>query len=511
MIKRVARIVKWVLFALALFWAASCLWQSAKGFLHENNSHEECSRAPEYADLVAGMVGRNLGYVATESRDLDPTDRERVVYMSWEISPGTVTPISPDMVPSWQGPLVGPAGATEEAEDRYEACGFYVMACNESAVLRSRVNFQPDPREDHAPMDMSFRSLLGVLVAMFMLLCAWLRLRGDGKTSVVTAAFALAVFVALASASLRYGLTSPNGLATYAGKAKLFLLAHGVPSGFFTDRAYAVYQPAYPPGMVIPAIISFLIGGCGNFWLQLFVPFVLALLFVELAGRPTVFSVSLAAAYVLCLVAQGMAIGYYAEPLCALVLVMGWRAVRQGRTSLGWTLVGCAGLVRPEGLLLAMAALCLHSIGERRLELGWIFAAVAPGMIWQLLMTALGAGLQGYDFTAGPSFEHLTCFAEHFVSCLANGVNGSGVALCACLLILGCGRIRTGLLLLASWIAVVAVGGILVACSESVHFEWILEMLLGRYMWLVSAVLVCEAWHAQGRVRGWYSPRTRMN
>ena len=280
MIKRVARIVKWVLFALALFWAASCLWQSAKGFLHENNSHEECSRAPEYADLVAGMVGRNLGYVATESRDLDPTDRERVVYMSWEISPGTVTPISPDMVPSWQGPLVGPAGATEEAEDRYEACGFYVMACNESAVLRSRVNFQPDPREDHAPMDMSFRSLLGVLVAMFMLLCAWLRLRGDGKTSVVTAAFALAVFVALASASLRYGLTSPNGLATYAGKAKLFLLAHGVPSGFFTDRAYAVYQPAYPPGMVIPAIISFLIGGCGNFWLQLFVPFVLALLFV---------------------------------------------------------------------------------------------------------------------------------------------------------------------------------------------------------------------------------------
>ena len=194
-IKRVARIVKWILFALALFWAASCLWQSAKGFLHENNSHEECSRAPEYADLVAGMVGRNLGYVATESRDLDPTDRERVVYMSWEISPGTVTPISPDMVPSWQGPLVGPAGATEEAEDRYEACGFYVMACNESAVLRSRVNFQPDPREDHAPMDMSFRSLLGVLVAMFMLLCAWLRLRGDGKTSVVTAAFALAVFI----------------------------------------------------------------------------------------------------------------------------------------------------------------------------------------------------------------------------------------------------------------------------------------------------------------------------
>lgn len=496
--------------ATAILLAADLIRHGAVNLWRETVGHIECSPAPDYADLVAGLRGGCLGALVMNAQDLSPMERERVIYMSWEVAPGTVTPVAYGDASEWGGILVGPVGATAESEERYERSGYLTLASNESAVLRSQTVIPTEPREEHATPDRSCRGLFGVLVAMWFLFFGWYRLRPGGRPTYASLGLGLLVFGVLASISLRYGLTSPNGLATYAGKAKLFLLAHGIPSGFFTDPAYAVYQPAYPPGMVIPAIISFLIGGCGNFWLQLFVPFVLALLFVELAGRPTVFSVSLAAAYVLCLVAQGMAIGYYAEPLCALVLVMGWRAVRQGRTSLGWTLVGCAGLVRPEGLLLAMAALCLHSIGERRLELGWIFAAVAPGMIWQLLMTVLGAGLQGYDFTAGPSFEHLTCFAEHFVSCLAHGVNGSGVALCACLLMLGRGRIRTGLLLLASWIAVVVAGGILVACSESVHFEWILEMSLGRYMWLVSAVLVCEACLAQRRVRVWHSSRTRL-
>ena len=96
------------------------------------------------------MHGWDIGYVATNARDLDPIDRDRVIHMSWEVSPGTVTPVSRDEIDAWNGVLVGPSGATPEAEERYEENGFYTMAYNESDTLRSRVGLHVEPRDEHA-------------------------------------------------------------------------------------------------------------------------------------------------------------------------------------------------------------------------------------------------------------------------------------------------------------------------------------------------------------------------
>ena len=477
---------------IAVLLAVICLWRAAENIWRETVDHVECEGPLDYADLVAGMKGRDLGYVATDVRDLNPTDRERLIHMDWEVSPGKVTPVSSEEVLSWSCPIVGPWGSSLGSEDRYEANGFYTMAYNDSAVLRSRVVLNAEPREDHAPKDRSLSGLLGVLVTMGLFGFAWCRLRADGRPAKTGIILGLVVFVLLSSVSLRYGLTAPNGLAVYAGKAKLFLLAHGIPAGFFTDAGYADYQPAYPPGMVLPALISFLVGGCGNFWLQLFVPFTLSLLFIELASGSNPFSVVLALAYVLCPVAQRLAIGYYAEPLCALLLVLGYGNVCRGQRGMGWMIVGCSALIRPEGLLLACVLWLLVSMKDGRWNWRDVAAAVMPGVVWQLLMVATGSGLQGYDFLSIPDGGGVLRAAAEVVHRLVVGFDGSAIAVCAVIMLLGRRMSGRGAAATAFWASVVVLGVVLVGFSTSSHIEWIIEMSFGRYLWLSSAILVKE-------------------
>ena len=72
---------------IAVLLAVICLWRAAENIWRETVDHVECEGPLDYADLVAGMKGRDLGYVATDVRDLNPTDRERLIHMDWEVSP----------------------------------------------------------------------------------------------------------------------------------------------------------------------------------------------------------------------------------------------------------------------------------------------------------------------------------------------------------------------------------------------------------------------------------------
>lgn len=488
--------------------AACCLWRACQCILQGAKCRKDADSALDYADIVAGMKGRRLGYVASDALDIDPTDRKRVIYMSWEVSPGTVTPISPGGAASWRGPIVGPAGATPDAEDGYERNGFFVVARNESAVLRSRVVVDAHPREEHAQRDFSCLGFVGALASVGLLGMVWYCLHPGKSPSPVSVVLGVAVFVMLSSAALRYGLTSPNGLATYGGKAKLFLLSHGVPHGFFSDPAYAVYQPSYPPGMVLPPLVAFAVGGCGTAWIQLFVPFVLALLFVELVPKPTLASIALAAAYVLCPVAQQLAIGFYAEPLCALLMALGCGNLRSGRSSLGWAVVGLAGIVRPEGLLLAMILWMVMSLTERRWRWLDFVMVFSPGAMWQFMVAIAGARLQGFNFSGRPSLGVIVKAAQVVVGHHALDFEVGGVVWMALMFVLSrsCRRGGAGLLAFAG---AVASGIVLVAFTASRHVDWIVETVFDRYLWLSCAVLMCFA-KADSRTSGSFSASKKL-
>lgn len=474
-----------------LLFSAYCLWTAARFVWRANASHVECSRSLDYADLVAGMHGWDIGYVATNARDLDPIDRDRVIHMSWEVSPGTVTPVSRDEIDAWNGVLVGPSGATPEAEERYEENGFYTMAYNESATLRSRVGLHVEPRDEHAAWCLSALGLLGAFASMAALGMLWRWLHVGNWPSFALVALGLAVFAVLASVSMRCGLTSPNGLATYAGKAKLFLLAHGIPAGFFTSPAYEVYQPAYPPGMVLPPLVAFAIGGFENAWMQLFVPFVLSLLFLELLPCPSPASIALAAAYVLCPVAQQFSIGFYAEPLCALLLVLGYRNMRAGKTALGWTVIGFAGLVRTEGFLLAGLLWLFSSISNRNLEWRSLAAVLVPGAAWQLLITIVGTRLQGWDFASIPSLDVMLHSSVQVGRQLVAGFE-SGMGALVLLISLGVIAGGRGKVAVPVFICAVALGLVSMGFATTRHVEWVLHTVFDRFLWLSLSILVYD-------------------
>lgn len=337
----------------------------------ENTCHVADEHVPAYADIVAGLVGEEIGYLVENPLDIRPIDRTRIIHMNWEVAPGAITPITIEEIGEWRGAIVCPANAMSQIESCYEQNGFAIMAHNEFAALRARSELFVEPRESHSEAKGTIEGILGVTVALAALFIFWHLARVRLPHHPILFFAALTVFVALSSVALQFGLTAPNGLATYAGKARLFILAHGIPDGFWSSCAYSVYQPSYPLAMVVFAFVAFGVSGSFDvFWLQLFVPFVLSLIFVELSGRRLV-AFMLAASYVLCPLAIKLAIGFYAEPLCALVLILGWKNLRVGKPAVGWMLIGMAGLVRHEGLLVAVTLSSVYMISKRSFK--WNF------------------------------------------------------------------------------------------------------------------------------------------
>lgn len=304
---------------------------------------------------------------------------------------------------------------------------------------------------------------------------------------------ALIVFAALGSVALRFGLTAPNGLGTYAGKARLFILAHGIPDGFWSSCAYSVYQPSYPFAMVVFAFVFFVVGDSFDvFWLQLFVPFVLSLIFIELAGR-RLMAFALAVSYVLCPLAIKLAIGFYAEPLCALVLILGWKNLRVGKPIVGWALIGMAGLVRHEGLLIAVILCSVYMILKRSFKWKFFLLASGPGALWQLLMLVLGAHLQGYDFSQAPSLSGIVMGGVEAVRNLVIGRNGSMIGTLAILMLLTRRNNATDWTIIVSFSLMISASVVLLSFSETCEFSWLVETVVGRFLWLAAAIPVCEA------------------
>ena len=459
----------------------------------ENICHVADEHVPAYADIVAGLVGEEIGYLVENPLDIRPIDRTRIIHMNWEVAPGAITPITIEEIGEWRGAIVCPANAMSQIESCYEQNGFAIMAHNEFAALRARSELFVEPRESHSEAKGTIEGILGVTVALAALFIFWHLARVRLPHHPILFFAALTVFVALSSVALRFGLTAPNGLGTYAGKARLFILAHGIPDGFWSSCAYSVYQPSYPFAMVVFAFVFFVVGDSFDvFWLQLFVPFVLSLIFVELAGR-RLMAFTLAVSYVLCPLAIKLAIGFYAEPLCALVLILGWKNLRVGKPIVGWALIGMAGLVRHEGLLVAVTLSLVYMISKRSFKWNFFLLASVPGAVWQFLMLVLGAHLQGYDFSQMPSFSGIVMGGLEAVRGLVIGRNGSMIGTLAILMLLIRRTNATDWTVIISFSLMISASVVLLSFSKTCEFGWLVETVLGRFLWLAAAIPICEA------------------
>ena len=100
-----------------------------------------------------------------------------------------------------------------------------------------------------------------------------------------------------------------------------------------------------------------------------------------------------------------MTSGFYAEPFVALLLVLGWRMMRNGRLFVGALVMGMAGLFRLEaGAAAALFAACGCAFrGNPRAKLIAVVSAVVPTLIWIATCLLLGyGGLTDWNITMMP-------------------------------------------------------------------------------------------------------------
>ena len=360
--------------------------------------------------------------------------------------------------------------------------------------------------------DWDARGMVAAVSAIALLFAFWylahngIRLRGSSYM------MGVGVFVLLSIAALYVGPIAPNGICTYGGKAKLILSCGGIPNGFWTADQYTVFQPAYPPGMTVVAMLIYCLSGgiFGTVWIQLVVPAVFAMIYIEMnpynKGWDGFVAASLVCAFILSPLTLRMAVGFYAEPVAALLVLVGLNAIRADKSYRGWFFIGAAGLFRPEGLLIAgilwgmkelLGESCGFGQGGLRRKICSFFLALMPGFLWQLMVYAFGAKIQGFSFDGLPQFATSAQTLEAYVVDIFTGADLFGAVGLLTIVLVFKYRARMlsqrrMILSIAFLVVACAVGAVVMGFNRSSNIEWVLTTHAPRYLWLAFAPLVSE-------------------
>ena len=221
-------------------------------------------------------------------------------------------------------------------------------------------------------------------------------LRGRGAYF-VPLLLAVLVFFATGLIALAHRFVTPYGLAITGGRAKLWFLSGGIPSGFFSDAAWRLLEPAYPPGCTALTFGCYGASGiCGDWLTQLAPCLFAAAAAVFLASRTT----GLARLWLTLLFLTPVALmttgQFYPEPLMALGVLVGWERVRDGQFG-GWLLLGAAGWFKNEGLMFLFAAwLAWRIVSGDHARLRDLAAAMVLPLAWHVGCRLAGASLNNY-------------------------------------------------------------------------------------------------------------------
>lgn len=472
---RLLRPALWLLVAV-------CCWQACSALVGRMRFGSQPEFVPGYRSSARCVSEDRVGVLCEDRDNLDSIDRSRLIAANWELAPRVAEAVDLRQTNAWPTVVLVSSYLSPAVRGQLTDLGYSPVASNEfSAVWTVGPAVRPFAEED---VRVSLREALSVLAVLsLMCLVAWW-CAGTGCLSRDRTVLACVVFGVLGAAAMSHGLLTPNGLGVQAGKAKLLLLAGGVPEGFWSDPRYAVYQPSYPPGLTLLSAAFFLLAGTFGDWLvQLLEPAAMALVFWVLSARTEDrLQLVCLASFLLCPTAQRLASGFYAEPFVLLCVAAGMSRVCAKGGRVGWLVVGCAGLFRHEGLLLAVGLWCGLRLTDGKISLSDVadlVLAMLPGLAWQVFVWSRGAGLFDYDFGALPRLSQMR-EAWHV---LLKTYGQYGLAAGAVFLL------RGRKLVFAGWATLLlAAGPFLLGFSTSTRFEWVASTVLPRYGWLWSGV-----------------------
>lgn len=464
-----------------------------------NGRHTDAYR--ELAERFVPLGGSVYYCGETLDGRLQPSERSVHLTLSWAMSP---TPVRFGGVEDF-----GSADAIVVGRFRRVAFpGYRCVAENDCAALWLKEGIPV--REATRTVGVSpLRELTGVaFVGLLALGFGWLFLwRGDGGyfgggvwLGVVV------VSVVAAGLALTHTFVAPTGLGVYGGKAKLLFLTGGIPSGFFTDSAYSTFQPAYPPGLALMTLVAYVVsGGCGEWLTQLVVVIATALLAAFLFSRT---SSAMARLWTLSAMLTSLSLHvssfYYAEPIVALLVLVGWEHIRErdGRV-LGWVLMGLAGLFKNEGLVLLFACWAAFRLveGRRLASLHGLFAGLSFPLVWQVGCRLAGGTLYDFAVPWNPDLAQLwQAFSLVVQEALLRPWNYAFVWPAAIALPVLCTFRKNAfersvdlcglrISVLASGLSV-AVFVYILSLSRAPDFDWHLSTALPRLLWVPSLILL---------------------
>ncbi len=226
-----------------------------------------------------------------------------------------------------------------------------------------------------------------------------------------------ALFIILLT--LSHTFTAPCGLGIFGGKARLLLLANGIPEGFWNDGRYAPFQPSYPPVLALLTLGAYVTTSCtGEFITQLITPafYLLLLLFIFRkchckAEILWVFSLLTAPGFMM------TASQYYAEPLMILCFVVGYgRLCNRKDDMTGWLFVGLAGWIKTEGIIFAFLLWIAVRIikGGDNASIRSLLIALSIPALWHIVVRLVGATLYDYAMPWQWDAERFAAAMSHF-------------------------------------------------------------------------------------------------
>lgn len=386
---------------------ALCLWQglvTASAYLESSDAYAYLA---DWRVAARSAPGEKLALLCNDENRVAPVDRSRLIAVAWERAPDRLSLIdgSSDLrtvdcilSSNWHPVSVG---------KRLVSNGFAVASTNEYAKTWVRKGIgRSEACSPVAGVSPAREALALALEAALIFAPLFLAfgLRGFSWWSL---AVSFLIAAGLGYVAVSHPLLAPNGLGTYGGKAKLLYACGGIPESFLNSVGGMALQPSYPPGLTLLAYLHFLLsGGCGDRLVQLVVVFAMsALCLVLLRGASRPWCALPIALYCVSPIAVRMTSGFYAEPFAALLLVLGWRTMRNGRLFVGALVMGLTGLFRPEAGAAAVLFACCAFRGDLRTKPIVVVSAVVPTLAWIATCRLLSyGGLTDWSVTMMPKF-----------------------------------------------------------------------------------------------------------
>lgn len=490
-------VVRWTAVAIL----AVCLVQAGRSFVDRLRYGSEMELDRCFREAARCVPSGRVGLLCKDAGCLTPVERSLAIAVNWEIAPRAVESVELGRMDTSPPVVLVSSNVGQSVQTALRELGLRPGFANELATVWSVGGTLSSP----VSVERTGRVREGLSVLVVMVLFGWMVCRLSGVRLVGRGRLWLAgaIFILLSVCVLSHGLLPPNGLGVQAGKAKLLLSAGGCPSDYWKGPSYAVYQPSYPPGLTCLAWLVFVLaGGCGDWLVQLLSPWAMTLLFLLLTdGHCSLRRLFVAASFVLCPIAQKLTSGFYAEPFALLCLAAGIRRVRSVSGSSGWLLVGCAGLFRHEGLMLAAALWLAERISRGAGETDGrdLFAVLLPGVVWQVLVRCWGAGLCDYDFQSLPDVSRMAAAgrAAVHVSCLRFWELG-GAGLFVLLHAVRCRPHARSVLRGVALGAAFVLGLVLLGFNTAPHVDWLIGTLVPRFVWLCLGLCFSAPLRGQG-------------